>query len=164
MLTNNGKAICFVSHYIPNSHNPRYILCNTTGTIATFERHTENQPKERNYSYLCNNMEIVVGSGITAANVHDIKLENEITASNLKCLYKRSQNAISDCVNWRSPLIMHATKTYYNSSSTENIVINEIGLITKDGYGFDYLLVREVLEDSLIIEPDEIVTLTITID
>ena len=163
MLTNNGKAVCFISDYW-EGHNPRYILCRTNGQIATFERKTENFPAEMNFNYVCNNLEIINGSGTTAATVYEIKLENEITANHLRCLYKRSQNAVSCNRSYTSPLIMHATKTYYNNSKSEDIIINEIGLITKDGYDFNYLLAREVLEEPIILSPNENITFTISID
>lgn len=166
MLTNNGKAFCYVSDWLEdNSRNPRYILQRTNGTVATIYRNTTALTKKLNYNSLVQNMQIIVGSGTTAANVFNYSLENEITSAELKISYSGGRNKeYCDCSYNKSPIIMHATTTFYNSSLNRNIEINEIGLITKDETGASYLLFREVLAESLILHPDETITLTITIN
>ena len=180
MITNNGKALCFVTEYYPGkvtesetipAWNPRYILCRTDGVPATIERHTQNQPKEMSFNTLVQNMEVVVGSGPVDPNITDvalptdIALKNEITDTNLVTVYNGSLNESVCNSSYTTPIILHATKTYTNVGS-ESISIKELGLIAKDGLGYSYLLIRNVLtgNDIITIAPGETKTITVTID
>lgn len=182
MITNNGRALCFITDYYPGlvteqqtipTWSPRYILCRTDGVPATIERHTQNQPKEMNFNYLAQNMEVVVGRGLIdpeegetdVALATDIALKSEITDTNLVTIYSSSRNAHNCNGDYNIPISLHATKTYFNVGDT-SIVIKEIGLITKDGFGYSYLLIRNALEENdwITIAPNETKTITITID
>lgn len=182
MLTNNGKALlycCDYNTYRFNSiywvesqphpaepdWNPSYTLQRTNGVAETLYRHTGDDISEKlNFYYLASGLEVVVGSGNTPATVNDYQLDNQIISANLKELYKNSQNKVDCNRSYLNPLIMHAQKQYYNASLIDNIIIKEIGLITKDGYGYEYLLLREVLNEPIILGPDETITLTITLN
>ena len=117
-----------------------------------------------NYNYLANSLEVIIGSDSTPAQVTDYCLGNEIISTNLKILYNNSQNAIDANRKFDNPLILHSTKTFYNASLIDNINIREVGLIAKDGYGYSYLLLREVFETPIILVPDNSISLTITIN
>ena len=171
MLVNNGKAFLYFSDYGLDIDgnliwNPQYELCRTNGLVATAERYTDKQPEGMNYSYLAGSLELVFGSGDTEPTVQDIKLENEITVPYLVTISKDSENLhnLTGKTASNSFPILHATKVIKNNSLEDNITINEIGMIAKDGYGFSYLLIREVLDSPYILEPQDTATFTLTLD
>ena len=172
MLTNTGKAFLYAGDYWTNKTpsrldypdwNTKYELLRTNNQAAIIERHTNKYPPEQNYNYLASSLEIIVGTGTTAPTVQDSQLENEITSINLQTVSKNSRNAEDADISKDNPIIMHAIKTYYNSSLINSITINEIGLIAKDGFGYSYLLYRDVLIDPIIILPNETATISIII-
>ena len=175
MITNNGKALCFCQDYNFYQYydyiqernrqeadcNVKYTLQRTNGIAADIYKYGNGK---MNYNYLARNLEIVVGSDDTPAQVTDYQLGNEIISTDLKVTYTNSQNAMNPERDSTNPLILHSTKTFYNASLINNITIKEIGLITKDGYGYSYLLLREVLENPIILAPDNTISLTITVN
>lgn len=181
MLTNNGKALLYCCDYNTGTYQssyspdgtalsdpdwyPSYTLQRTNGIAETLYRYTEDiQPKKLSFNYLASGLEVVIGNGDTPATVNDYQLNNEIISPNLKELFKASQNKTNCNREYNAPLIMHAQKQYYNASLIDSIAIKEIGLITKDGYGYSYLLLREVLNEPIILGPDETITLTIIVN
>ena len=175
MLTNNGKAFLFVSDYWDGSNaytdtpiltttwNPQYELLRTNNQTVIIERHTNKYPPEQSYNYLASSLEVVVGTGTTAANVNDYQLENEITSTNLQILSKSSKNKQDIYAPEAGVVIMQADKVYYNSSLINSITINEVGLIAKDGFGYSYLLYRDVLNTPIVILPNDSATISIII-
>ncbi len=177
MITNNGKALCFCKDYsfqiykdyLTNKEycdvgcNVKYTLQRTNGIAADIYRNDDGSADPKmNYNYLASGLEIIIGSGDTVAKVTDYQLENEILSPNLKVLFKNSQNKVNASREYDNPLILQAVKTYYNSSLIDSITIKEIGLITKDGFGYSYLLMREVLSQPIVLGPDETITLSVT--
>lgn len=166
MFTNNGKALCYVSDFLDDgSRDPRYVLQRTNGTVATIYRNTTALTKKLGYNTLTQNLQIIVGSGTATPTAADYCLENEITDAALKVTFNGSRNKQScNCSYDSAPLLLQANTTFYNSSMTNTITINEVGLITKDGTGASYLLYREVLEEPIPIGPDSSETLSIIIN
>ena len=100
---------------------------------------------------------IAFGSGTTPPQKTDYKLENYITTG---LTYSGNNTNITDGVaNW--------VQTVQNTS-TAQITITEVGLFSKNSHtGADYtvyLLTRTVLDNPVVLQPNEVKTFTITID
>lgn len=166
MITNNGKALMFVSDwYEDNSNDPTYILQRTNGTVAEIKRNTTALTKKLGYSSLASSLKIIVGTGTTAAAPTDYCLENEITSSNLKIICNDSRNKRNCNCTYTVGIIMEASVTLKNISLDDTIVIKEIGLAAEDDTGASYLLMREVLNSPYItLAPDESIALTLIVN
>ena len=114
---------------------------------------------------------LILGSGDTPPTKDDYKLDSWIPTTDLKPI-------AYGCVlpnNFEDDLIGSPWTTFYNSSD-KNITVKEVGLmidgylVGKDSSGYDlatphtkYLLGREVLENPVIIKPQEGCTFTFVI-
>ena len=169
MITNNGKALMYVSDWHEdNSNDPTYTLQRTNGTEAQIKRNTTAYDKKLGYSSLANNLKIVVGSGDTPVTPNDFCLANEITSSNLVVIAADSRNKNNCNTDYNVSIIMEASATLKNISSTDTITIKEVGLVTQDDTGASYLLMREVLGSEqypiITLNPNETFALTLGVN
>lgn len=112
-----------------------------------------NSTKSNGY-YYPNYRGIVFGSGTTPPQKTNYKMENHI-ANGL--IY--SDNSTSETNN-----IVHWVQTVQNTSS-EPITISEVGLFSSSNPTyFSVLLTRTVLDNPVVLQPNEVKTFTITID
>ena len=107
-----------------------------------------------NRDYTPNFRGIVFGSGTTPPQKTDYKIENHIadglTYSN------NNTSETNNVVNW--------VQTVQNTSS-EPITISEVGLFSANGpTTLCVLLTRTVLDNPVVLQPNEVKTFTITID
>ena len=105
-------------------------------------------------NYFQNYRGIVFGSGTTPPQKTDYKIENHIadglTYSN------NSTNETNNIANW--------VQTVQNTSS-EPITISEVGLFSACGPTYIcVLLTRTVLDNPVVLQPNDVKTFTITID
>lgn len=97
---------------------------------------------------------IVFGSGTTPPQKTDYKIENHI-ADGLTCT-NNGTSQINNIVNW--------VQTVQNTSS-EPITISEVGLFSAYYAGaITVLLTRTVLDNPVVLQPNEVKTFSITID
>lgn len=169
MITNNGKALMYVSDWHEdNSNDPTYTLQRTNGTEAQIKRNTTAYDKKLGYSSLANNLKIVVGSGNTPVTPNDFCLANEITSSNLVVIAADSRNKNNCNTDYNVRIIMEASATLKNISSNDTITIKEVGLVTQDDTGASYLLMREVLGSEqypiITLMPNETFALTLGVN
>lgn len=106
---------------------------------------------------------ISVGSGDTLPSIDDYSLENKITDLTL---VSRTMEPNAPEYQQANKIVTY-TATYQNNTSNP-ITINELGIESGEGYtgsgwGGIVLLCREVLEEPLVIEPNEAYTISITI-
>lgn len=97
---------------------------------------------------------IAFGSGTTPPKKTDYKLNNHITTG--LTYNNNSTSSNNNVLSW--------VQTVQNTS-TEQITITEVGLFSN--YGQDYscmLLTRTVLDNPVVLQPNEVKTFTITID
>lgn len=105
-------------------------------------------------NYFPNFRGIVFGSGTTPPQKTDYKIENHIADG---LIYSNnSTSKANNIINW--------VQTVQNTSS-EPITISEVGLFS--AYAVNYLcalLTRTVLDNPVVLQPNEVKTFTITID
>lgn len=107
-----------------------------------------------NTSYYPNYRGIVFGSGTTPPQKTDYKIENHIADG-----LTYSNNGTSTTNN-----VAHWVQTVQNTSG-EPITISEVGLFSAwDNRSLCILLTRTVLDNPVVLQPNEVKTFTITID
>jgi hypothetical protein len=114
---------------------------------------------------------MVLGSGDTPPTKDDYKLDSWIPTTELSI---QSYSGVGPN-NQEIPTFMNSITSVYKNCTNENIVVKEIGLITTIGKSgqptpqlnqitpHPILLVREILENPVIIKPDEITSFTVMI-
>lgn len=105
-------------------------------------------------SYYPNYRGIVFGSGTTPPQKTDYKIENHIADG---LTYSNNSTSETNCVaNW--------VQTVQNTSS-EPITISEVGLFSStNSRALCVLLTRTVLDNPVVLQPNDVKTFTITID
>lgn len=97
---------------------------------------------------------IVFGSGTTPPQKTDYKIENHIADGLI--YFNNNTSKTNNIVNW--------VQTVQNTSS-EPITISEVGLFSSHpDRSFCALLTRTVLDNPVVLQPNEVKTFTITID
>lgn len=121
------------------------------GSAPSTDYHNSSVNNSRYFPYYRG---IVFGSGTTPPQKTDFKIENHIADG---LIYSNnSTSKTNNIVNW--------IQTVQNTSS-EPITISEVGLFS--AYGATYLcvlLTRTVLDNPVVLQPNEVKTFTITID
>jgi hypothetical protein len=104
---------------------------------------------------------MVLGSGDTPPTKDDYKLESWIPTADLSV---ESYSGVGPHNEW-PPLKMCSLTTVFRNNTEENITVKEVGIcfaIGKTGSVQKYiLLVRDVLQNPVIIKPDEITSFTV---
>lgn len=146
MLTKNGKEV------IGRLDTTSFRLIRKDGTTSV---------NVFNSDAWLNNYCMVVGSGTTTPTVNDYNLDNEII--NLTKLGEtKSQGGY-----YGSNFILTFQATYKNNTDS-NIIVNEIGVYVNGYNAYDAhydnsLILREVLDTSVIIQPQKTYTFSVTI-
>ena len=140
---------------------------NISKNMLSINDHINQATISGSYIGLC----MVVGSGDTPPTKDDYKLDSWIPTTNLSV---ESYSGVGPN-NQEIPTFMNSITSVYKNYTNENITVKEIGLITSIGKSdipvpqlsnitsHPILLVREVLENPVIIKPDEITSFTIMI-
>lgn len=155
MLLNNFMSTLYNNLIIvtPNGNTYNAVTSsNDTGSVpSTGYNFTEGGGDHR---YHPNYRGIVFGSGTTPPQKTDYKIENHIADG---LIYSNdSTNETNNIVNW--------VQTVQNTSS-EPITISEVGLFNSlSAQNFCVLLTRTVLDNPVVLQPNEVKTFTITID
>lgn len=107
-----------------------------------------------NSHFFANYRGIVFGSGTTPPQKTDYKIENHIAD---RLIYSNNNTSeTNNIVNW--------VQTVQNTSS-EPITISEVGLFSSyNNQKLCVLLTRTVLDNPVVLQPNEVKTFTITID
>lgn len=183
MLLDNYYKMCqvmvigsnFSDTFFQNNvnHKPKYvdgniavIIANHTGTTYGYvcARHALWEPLYKgiksqstltstgdNRGYYS---DIVLGTGNTAAQASDYKMESEIT-TNLGCTAV-GYTVSDDCKRYT------VTKTFQNTSE-EGLIVKEIGFLVGI-YGGNVLVAREVLAEPMTIEAGKVFNVSFTFD
>lgn len=154
MLLNNFLTTLYNELTIVAVDNRTFENYRTDSTIIYSVPPTHYNSSYRSTSYYPNCRGIVFGSGTTPPQKTDYKIENHIadglTYSN------NSTSKANNIVNW--------VQTVQNTSS-EPITISEVGLFTAKGSEeLCVLLTRTVLDNPVVLQPNDVKTFTITID
>lgn len=109
---------------------------------------------ENGDTYYPNYRGIVFGSGTTPPQKTDYKIENHIADG---LIYpNNSTSETNNIVNWVQPV---------QNISSEPITISEVGLFSAtDNQAICVLLTRTVLDNPVVLQPNEVKTFTIIID
>lgn len=114
-----------------------------------------------NWTYSSSGLFMVLGSGDTPPTKDDYKLDSWIPTTDLSV---ESYSGVGPHNEW-PPLKMCSLTTVFRNNTEENITVKEVGVcfaIGKQGSVQKYiLLVRDVLENPVIIKPDEITSFTV---
>ena len=153
MLLNNFIATLYdeltvvsVSNYTPEN------LIMLSSTIHSVPPTNYNFTEDKNY--FPNSRGIVFGSGTTPPQKTDYKIENHIADG-----FTYSNNRTSETNN-----VANWVQTVQNTSS-EPITISEVGLFSASSKGnLCVLLTRTVLDNPVVLQPNDVKTFTITID
>lgn len=153
MLLNNFLATFYDQLNVVSVNNDTFV--NVTIMSATIY---SSPPTYYNFStsnqFYPNARGIVFGSGTTPPQKTDYKIENHI-ADGLTYSNNRTSKA-NNVVNW--------IQTVQNTSS-EPITISEVGLFSAINTTYScILLTRTVLDNPVVLQPNDVKTFTITID
>lgn len=153
-----------LNNFIATLYNKLTVVSVNNNTFEGTRLHTYDHdilsvpPKYYNFTsdntYCPNYRGIVFGSGTTPPQKTDYKIENHIadglTYSN------NSTSETNNVANW--------VQTVQNTSS-EPITISEVGLFSANGKEYlCILLTRTVLDNPVVLQPNDVKTFTITID
>lgn len=151
MLLNNFKATLYEKLTIVTVNNETFRESTYPAISSIPSTEYASIPGRSFYAYYRG---IVFGSGTTPPQKTDYKIENHIadglTYSN------NSTSETNNIVNW--------VQTVQNTSG-EPITISEVGLFCGySSYAYCVLLTRTVLDNPVVLQPNEVKTFTITID
>jgi hypothetical protein len=129
-------------------------LDNITTRASSVPSTHYNSGSTRDRQYFPNYRGIVFGSGTTPPQKTDYKIENHI--ANGLTYSNNSTSLTNNVVNW--------VQTVQNTSG-EPITISEVGLFSAYGpSSLCVLLTRTVLDNPVVLQPNEVKTFTITMD
>lgn len=153
MLLNNFKTTLYQKLTVVTVNNDTFENLSIMDTDIKSVPSTLYGFGTENY-YLPNYRGIVFGSGTTPPQKTDYKIENHIADG---LTYSNNEtSAANDVVNW--------VQTVQNTSS-EPITISEVGLFSAlNSQRFTVLLTRTVLDNPVVLQPNDVKTFTITID
>lgn len=153
MLLNNFMATIYNRLTLVSTSNETYEkLGQTSYSIKSVPSTYYNFSGGSNYNPGARG--IVFGSGTTPPQKTDYKIENHIADG---LIYSNNNTSeTNNVVNW--------VQTVQNTSS-EPITISEVGLFSAwDSNKLCVLLTRTVLDNPVVLQPNEVKTFTITID
>lgn len=154
MLLNNFRSTLYDRLTFVSVNNNTYDNDPVSGYNTISVPPTYYSLSVRNDAYYPNYRGIVFGSGTTPPQKTDYKIENHIadglTYSN------NNTSETNNVVNW--------IQTVQNTSS-EPITISEVGLFSAGSTEYTcVLLTRTVLDNPVVLQPNDVKTFTITID
>lgn len=154
MLLNNFAATLYNGLTVVSVNNE------TVGNLYILSVNIGSQPSTaynfaKGRSFYPNSRGIVFGSGTTPPQKTDYKIENHIADG-----LTYSNNSTSQTNG-----IVHWVQTVQNTSG-EPITISEVGLFSSDNSSscICVLLTRTVLDNPVVLQPNEVKTFTITMD
>lgn len=153
MLLNNFITTLYDKLTVVPTDNVSFKPSSSSNTIKSIP--PTDYMTTNNSRYYPNYRGIVFGSGTTPPQKTDYKIENHI-ADGLT-YFNNGTSETNNIVNW--------IQTVQNTSS-EPITISEVGLFSSGGGPYDIcvLLTRTVLDNPVVLQPNEVKTFTITID
>lgn len=154
MLLNNFMATLYDRLTVVSVNNSRFEELSIMDTSVHCVPSTHYNFSTDHPTFYPNYRGIVFGSGTTPPQITDYQIENHIadglTYSN------NSTSKANNVVNW--------VQTVQNTSS-EPITISEVGLFSACNTTYlCVLLTRTVLDNPVVLQPNEVKTFTITID
>lgn len=154
MLLNNFITTLYDKLTVVSVNGNTYENINNMGFTISSIPSTHYHLTDSNTNYYPNYRGIVFGSGTTPPQKTDYKIENHIADGLIYT--NNSTSKTNNIVNW--------VQTVQNISS-EPITISEVGLFTTLGNkNFCILLTRTVLDNPVVLQPNEVKTFTIIID
>lgn len=155
MLTKNGQSLFspgLTSNGQPNDRN----IKTTDGSTKTTG--SAGYGTGKNIYNAINNINLIVGSGTTAATINDYSLESQVSSLTATS----SSNSGNRTPNYDDGYILSCSRTFKNNTAND-VTINELGLVTYLQNIGNFLIAREVLPAPVTIAPNASYTFSIVI-